>query len=65
MVRNVKEIVEVTCNRCGHEDNWIPETPAYIRFEWGQFSQGDSSAVRMDLCPPCTREIKAWIRNGR
>lgn len=65
MVRTVKETVEVTCNRCGHTDNWVPETPAYARFEWGEFSQGDHSTVRMDLCPPCTREVKAWIRNGR
>ena len=65
MVRNVQEIVEITCNRCGKGDSWAPETPDYIRFEWGQFSQGDSSTVKMDLCPSCTREVKAWIRNGR
>jgi hypothetical protein len=66
MVRSVKVITEVTCDRCGYTDNWIPETPAYAHLKWGQFFQGDHSTVKaVDLCPSCTREIKDWIRNGR
>lgn len=52
----------VTCNRCSHEDVWVPETPEYLKFEWGKITQGK---VDFDLCPSCTREVKAWIRNGR
>jgi len=61
----IREIVNVTCNRCGHEDVWFPETPNYLKYEWGQFTQLYETSVKMDLCPPCTREVKAWIRNGK
>lgn len=65
MVRSVNVITEVTCNRCGKEDKWFPETPDYVAWEWSEFSQNYQTSVKMDLCPSCTREIKDWIRNGR
>lgn len=55
-------ITEVTCNRCAHEDKWLPSTPDYLKLEWSSLAQGE---VDFDLCPSCTREVKAWIRNGR
>lgn len=68
MTRITRETMEVTCNCCGYTDNWIPETPDYIRWEWSeitQFTEGEDASIRMDLCPRCTREVKNWIRNGR
>ncbi len=69
MTRVVKAATTVTCNRCNYEDNWVPETPEYIKWEWSEFSQGEKvdghKKITMDLCPKCTREIKNWIRNGR
>lgn len=67
--------VLVTCNRCAHEDEWLEETPDYLRYEWSELTLGGkdiqldepktTQRVRFDLCPACTREVKAWIRNGR
>lgn len=65
MTIDVKSVAMVTCNRCGHEDRWTDETPEYLKFEWGRFEQGVKGIVTFDLCPACTREVKAWIRNGR
>lgn len=69
MTKVVKETTLVTCNRCGYEDEWIPETPDYIKWEWSEFSQGEEieghKKISMDLCRKCTMEIKNWIRNGR
>lgn len=68
-MREVKVNVLVECNRCAHEDLWINETPAYMKWEWGELFIGQEDEhhkhIRFDLCPACTREIKAWIRNGR
>lgn len=69
MTKVVRDTTTVTCNNCGYEDIWIPETPDYIKWEWSEFSQGEKvnghKKIILDLCPRCTREIKNWIRNGR
>lgn len=69
MTKSVSETVAVTCDRCGYESIWIPETPGYMRWEWSEFTQGEDidghKKIRMDLCYKCTSEIKNWIRNGR
>lgn len=67
MTKVVKDAVAVTCNRCGYEDLWDSFTPDYLKWEWGEFSQGEEGKGRIsvDLCPICTREVKNWIRNGR
>lgn len=61
------ESTNITCNRCQHEDTWSDLTPPYIKWEWSELSQGGKSAagIVFDLCPMCTREVKAWIKNGR
>ena len=65
MTMEIRSVALVTCNRCSHEDTWSDETPEYLKFEWGVFNQGQMNEVSFDLCPACTREVKAWIRNGR
>ena len=65
MTMEIKSVALVTCNRCSHEDTWSSETPEYLKFEWGRFEQGEMNETVFDLCPACTREVKAWIRNGR
>jgi hypothetical protein len=69
MIKIVKQTEEVTCNRCGYQDVWIPETPDYMKWEWSEFTQGNGDSgykkIVMDICPKCTREVKTWIRNGR
>lgn len=61
----VKTVTLVTCNRCGHEDTWSSETPDYLRLEWSRLDYFYSTVNGFELCPACTREVKAWIRNGR
>ena len=69
MTKTFSNTTKVTCNRCAHEDVWIPETPDYIKWEWSEFTQGNENnghkKIVMDICPKCTREVKSWIRNGR
>jgi endogenous inhibitor of DNA gyrase (YacG/DUF329 family) len=69
MTKTFSNTTKVTCNRCAHEDVWIPETPDYIKWEWSEFTQGNENnghkKIVMDICPKCTREVKTWIRNGR
>ena len=68
-MKRSREVMLVVCDRCGAEDSWIPETPEYLKWEWGEFTQGGEVSghkkIRMDLCPSCTRDVKNWIRNGR
>ncbi len=68
LMRKEEHVVKVTCNRCGHEDEWTDDTPNYLKAEWSDLCIGgeamDTPPV-FDLCPACTREIKVWIRNGR
>ena len=69
MTKTSSNTTKVTCNRCAHEDVWIPETPDYMKWEWSEFTQGNENnghkKIVMDICPKCTREVKSWIRNGR
>lgn len=75
MTVNVVSTTVIKCNRCAHEDTWIPETPEFLKWEWSKLTQGEDSGgkffisrnkkISFDLCPSCTREIKDWIRNGR
>lgn len=68
-MKEVRVNTLVTCNRCGHEDIWRTETPDYLKWEWAEMVIGYDDehhrASTFDLCPACTREVKAWIRNGR
>lgn len=68
-MRKTEINIKISCNRCGHEDTWINETPEYLRWEWSEVVYGEEKEhhkrVRFDLCPSCTREVKTWIRNGR
>lgn len=65
MTITTRTVDQVTCNRCRHEDMWTSDTPDYLKFEWGRFEQVYTGAASFDLCPVCTREVKAWIRNGK
>lgn len=68
-MKEVRVNTLVTCNRCDHEDIWSTETPKYLTWEWAEVKIGQDdehhSSSLFDLCPACTREVKAWIRNGR
>lgn len=68
-MKDIRTNTLVTCNRCRHEDIWGEETPEYLRWEWSELVIGyDDEHHRsrvFDLCPACTREVKAWIGNGR
>lgn len=59
--------LKVVCSRCGHEDLWTSKTPQYLKWEWAEVQMGRQyeEGIAFDLCPACTREVKAWIRNGR
>ena len=66
MTKTYKTSTEIICNRCGYSDNWVEGTPDYLKWEWSEvLLGGDKYPIRMDMCPSCTREIKAWIRNGK
>lgn len=69
MMKYHKISTVVTCSRCSCEDEWTEVTPDYLKWEWSELSQGSNEdgcqKIVFDLCPACTREVKAWIRNGR
>lgn len=61
-------ITRVTCNRCGYEVEYPENMPDYLKAEWSEVCIGPEASLEppvFDLCPSCTREVKAWIRNGR